>query len=116
MTRLIDMSETATTTVGVPEWELRHRLIRALEHADLKPAGMAKVLDVADTTVRNYLKGRTTPNRATLRVWALRCGVSFDWLADGTIDLTGPEGGGEQDISPTKWYAPVTYLEDRRAA
>jgi transcriptional regulator with XRE-family HTH domain len=104
------MAEQATTT-GVPTFELRHRLDLALEHAGVTPDDMAEVLGVSPTTVRNYRAGRTTPNRATLRVWALKCGVPFGWLLTGEIDLTGP---GEQGESPTKWLAPVTVLQHRR--
>jgi transcriptional regulator with XRE-family HTH domain len=64
----------------VPQFELRHRLRRALEVADVKPETMAAELGKNVTTIRNYLAGRTVPHRASLIVWALFCGVDPDWL------------------------------------
>lgn len=86
------MAEQATT--GVPQFELRHRLSLALEVGRVSPAAMAEELDVSETTIRNYRSGRTAPSRATLRVWALRCGVPFEWLVTGVIDVTDPDDGG----------------------
>lgn len=81
---------------SVPRFELRHRLDLALEHGDVSVSQMAAELGVSRNTVGNYLAGRTTPARAVLVVWAIRCGVSLDWLQTGTI---GGNGGGP-DISP----------------
>lgn len=84
--------DTATAQpAGVPTFELRHRMALALETADLSISGMANHLEVSRNTVGNYIAGRTNPTVATLRVWALRCGVPFAWLRDGTVT---PEGGG----------------------
>lgn len=79
---------------GVPAFELRHRLARALEHAGLKPEDMAVELGLGVTTIRNYLHDRTTPRRAVLLAWALRCGVPFEWLAEGTLPGPSPQDGG----------------------
>lgn len=101
------MADQATN--AVPTFELRHRLERALEWSGVTPAEMAERLEVSETTIRNYRTGRTTPTRATLRDWALMCGVPFSWLAYGEVDLTDPDGGGEQPEAQSR----CTVLELR---
>jgi transcriptional regulator with XRE-family HTH domain len=83
----------------VPQFELRHRLHRALEVADIKPETMAGQLGKSVTTIRNYLAGRTVPDRATLIVWAMLCGVDPAWL-------TGDEGEGGSPPDPTTGTRP----------
>lgn len=85
---------TQTDHGGVPAFQLKHRLSLALEIAELKPEDIAVELGLAATTVRNYLAGRTSPKRAVLVAWALRCGVPIDWLAEGVIPQTPPDDGG----------------------
>ena len=55
---------------------------------------MADELGVSLNTVYNYAGGRTRASRAVLRVWAMRCGVPFDWLEHGDHedDPTPPNG------------------------
>jgi transcriptional regulator with XRE-family HTH domain len=78
--------------VGVPAWELRHRLARALEAAGVSVDEMAAELGVHRNSVFNYTSGRRTPKRSVVRVWSLRCGVSFEWLLSGEVptDHGGP--------------------------
>lgn len=82
------MTNEVGTTV-VPVILLHHRLALALDHAGLKPGDMVRVLDVHRNTVSAYLSGRSTPSRAALALWALRCGVSFHWLLTGENPETG---------------------------
>jgi transcriptional regulator with XRE-family HTH domain len=98
---MTDMAEQASK--GAPRFELRHRLSLALEVGGVEPAEMADELGISETTIRNYRSGRTVPSRSALRVWALRCGVPFHWLATGEDDSTDPDRGSEQDVSLTKW-------------
>jgi ribosome-binding protein aMBF1 (putative translation factor) len=60
------MSEQREPT-GVPRVELRHRLGLALEYAKLSNEAMADHLGKSVTTIRNYLSGRTHPDRSTCR-------------------------------------------------
>lgn len=85
------MSEHATTG-NIPTFQQRHRLGLALESADITTDEIAVEIGKSVTTVRNYLAGRTTPGRATLIAWALRCGVPFEWLEHG-IESNGPDDG-----------------------
>jgi transcriptional regulator with XRE-family HTH domain len=108
-----DMAEQASTA-GIPTFEMRHRLSLALEASGVTAADMAVELGVSETTIRNYRAGRTTPNRSTLRVWALKCGVPLEWILTGEIDLRGP---GEQGEPPTKWLGvgQVVDINDYRS-
>jgi transcriptional regulator with XRE-family HTH domain len=72
----------------IPEVGLRQRLWLSLDYAHVKPGEMASELGVSTDTVANYVRGRTRPRLSTLKVWALRTGVPFAWLAHGTTPET----------------------------
>jgi transcriptional regulator with XRE-family HTH domain len=78
-------------SITTPQFHLGDRLRKALDHSSTSVQAMADELGVSRTTVSNYMALRTSPNRATLRVWALRCGVPFDWLAHGIEHPNGPD-------------------------
>jgi transcriptional regulator with XRE-family HTH domain len=54
---------------------------------------MADYLGVARNTVSTWINGRIAPSKQTLRLWALRSGVPFDWLSGGE-DLPIPTRTG----------------------
>lgn len=81
---------------NIPTFELRHRLELAMEAAGLKPEDMAVTLELAPTTIRNYLSGRTRPSKGAVTEWALRCGVDRDWLWKGEASNPGPGQGVSQ--------------------
>jgi len=83
--------EAAARGDDLPRFELRHRMALALEWGKVSIAAMAEELELSRYTISNYLHGRTRPSRAVLRVWAMRCGVPFDWLLTGVDppDSTG---------------------------
>lgn len=86
---------------GVPHIEPRHRMRIALEHAHVSMGEMAELLEVSGNTVGNYLAGRSVPSAATLRVWAMRCGVPLDWIRYGTEN--DDDGGPGLGVPPTAW-------------
>jgi transcriptional regulator with XRE-family HTH domain len=93
------MTNTSTqTAVGVPQWDVTDRLRKSLRTGKVSVQEMAELLGVDRKTVGNYLNGRTGPSVATLRVWAMRCGVRFDWLRDGVVDLRTPDPVPGQEI------------------
>lgn len=102
------MSQMSNTSPGPIEWDLTDRLAKSLKVGGVGKREMAEHLGVARNTVTNYLSGRTTPTVSTLRVWALRCGVPFEWLRDGVdppANPSGPDGTTSGlPVSPTKWY------------
>jgi transcriptional regulator with XRE-family HTH domain len=42
---------------------------------------MADYLGVAPTTVSTWINGRNRPSPSTIRLWAMSCGVAYEWLA-----------------------------------
>jgi transcriptional regulator with XRE-family HTH domain len=66
----------------VPEWTLADRLRKARLHAGLEQADLAREIGIGRSTIVNYEAGKTEPSRPVLLSWALRCGVSFEWLAE----------------------------------
>jgi transcriptional regulator with XRE-family HTH domain len=76
---------TVSPAVGiVPEWTIGDRLRKARELTGLEKAEFAAQLDVSRNTITNYEQGKVKPRTVVLRAWAMRCGVSLEWLRDGT--------------------------------
>ena len=75
------MSETQT----VPEWDLADRMRKALRVSGRSVQEMADYLEVAPTTVSTWINGRNRPSPATLRLWAIQCEVSYEWLVSGGL-------------------------------
>lgn len=67
----------------VPEFDLADRMRKALRTAGVGSTEIADYLGVARATVSNWINGHVTPSKQTLRLWAMRTGVSFDWLQTG---------------------------------
>lgn len=77
----------------VPAWDMADRLAKSLRVADMTAGEMADYLEVHRNTVGAWLKGRSEPKRPQLIAWALRTGLSYDWIKDGTEpDSGGPDG------------------------
>lgn len=69
---------------------------KALVHADVGVQEMADYLDVSRNAVSTWINGRIVPSTQTLRLWALRTGVPYEWLRTGNAPESsgdGPEGG-----------------------
>lgn len=78
----------------MPEWDIADRLAKALRHADVDKHEMADYLGVHRNTVSAYVNGRTSVDKRTLRLWAMRCGVDLGWLETGKAPRPGgPDGG-----------------------
>lgn len=67
----------------VPQFDLADRMRKALRTSGVGVVEMADYLGVARGTVGNWISGRITPSKQSLRLWALRTGVDFDWLQTG---------------------------------
>ncbi len=104
------MSE-QTNSQHVPAWDTADRMRKALRESGVGVQEMADYLGVARNTVSTWINGRIEPSRQTLRLWALRCGVSYDWLTTGTAAPEPPRGvtvntrccGGPAE-TPTRRY------------
>lgn len=85
---------------GVPEWDLPDRMRKALRHAQIETQEMARYLGVSRTSVSNWVNGHNRPSRPALRLWALRCGVPYEWLAEGVNP--GRESGNLRSRTPLR--------------
>ncbi|MFF1531526.1 helix-turn-helix domain-containing protein [Cellulomonas sp. NPDC058312] len=56
---------------------------KSLRHAGLSAGEMAEFLGVARESVGRWLSGARNPSVQTLRLWASRTGVSYEWLRSG---------------------------------
>ena len=65
----------------VPELDTADRMRVAIRHAGIGVGEMAGYFGVTAHTVGAWVNGRNRPTVQTLRLWALRTGVSFEWLA-----------------------------------
>jgi transcriptional regulator with XRE-family HTH domain len=63
-----------------PEFNLGDRMRKAMRDAGMSPQVMAEYLGCSRTSVSNWTCSRITPDTRTLRLWALRTGVSYGWL------------------------------------
>jgi transcriptional regulator with XRE-family HTH domain len=77
------MTELATQRPEVPPWTLGWRLLRALAWAGLTAEQMADELGIHRTTVSRWTHDRGRPTKGYLKLWALRCGVPYEWLVSG---------------------------------
>lgn len=85
-------------------WDLADRLRKALRVSGVGVGEMATELAVSRNTVGNYINGHTEPNRATLRVWALRTGIPIEWILTGEIPGDDGDTPGGLGKPSTKWY------------
>lgn len=85
---------------------------------------MAAYLDVSRNSVGAWINGRTPPSSQTIRLWALRTGVPYEWLKTG-IDPhpEGPDGGESVELprvdsnhQPAGYLAGIPGYPTRRAA
>ena len=68
---------------AVPPIEMRHRLRIAREWAGLDQGGLADRMGVSRSTVSNAERTRVSPQRSTINLWAMACGVQAQWLRTG---------------------------------
>ena len=96
----------------VPAWDTADRMRKALRVADIGVQEMADYLGVSRTSASNWINGRIEPSVQTLRLWAIRCGVPFEWLASG-----GPNGrGGTRAQLRRGFRTTPTWIFRRRQA
>ena len=86
----------STSPVNVEDlaFDTADRMRRALRVSHLGVNDMAEYLDVSRTSVSNWINGRIMPTTQTMRLWALRTGVPFEWLKTGKAPTlpSGPFG------------------------
>lgn len=90
---------TSTDGLAAFQWDLADRLGKSLRVADMSAQDMADYLEVHRNTVGSWINGRTAPNGAILRLWAMRTGAPYRWLRYGEKPSGPPHptNGGEWD-------------------
>ena len=79
---------------NIPQFDLADRLRKALRVADVPVQEIADYLGVSRNTVGSWINGRVVPQTAFIRLWAMRTGVPFEWLATGeSPHPDNPDGG-----------------------
>lgn len=80
----------APAAVAVPQWDRADRMRKALRHAGAGVQEIADYLGVSRNTVSTWINGRIDPSVQTLRLWALRCGVPYEWICHGDLAPCAP--------------------------
>lgn len=91
------MSEPTSAQLRVPVWDVADRMRKALREEDVSVQEMADYLGVKRNTVGTWINGRIQPSTQTLRLWALRCGVDYEWLARGAAERHVPAARAGND-------------------
>lgn len=80
---------TETTYTGPPPrtndelaMDLADRLNKSLRLSGISVQEMAQYLEVHRSTISTWLSGKNKPSPATLRLWAMRTNVPYQWLRD----------------------------------
>lgn len=85
-------------TADMLEFDEPDRIRKALRLSGLSVGEMAEYLGVKPETCSRYINGRAKIPLQTMRLWALRTGVPFEWLKTGKIPR--PNGPGEGLLLP----------------
>lgn len=97
------------TSSGIdPEWDIADRMRKALRHSDIGVQEMAAYLGVARNTVGTWINGRIEPSKQTLRLWALRCGVTYEWLT-GETPSPGPGLPAAESPVSIRWCPDTRF-------
>ena len=76
---------------SVPTFDRSDRMRKALQVADVGVQQMADYLGVSRASVGNWINGKVTPSKQTMRLWSLRTGVPLVWLETGQAPaMPGP--------------------------
>jgi transcriptional regulator with XRE-family HTH domain len=84
----------STDGVAIPEWDLADRLSKSLRVAGMTAQEMADYLEVHRNSVSAWMNGRIMPSGQTIRLWALRTGVPYEWVRNGVNPSDSPDGPG----------------------
>jgi transcriptional regulator with XRE-family HTH domain len=80
---------TEEATARIPAWDTADRMRKALRDSGIGVQEIADYLGVSRGAVGTWINGRVVPSTQTLRLWAIRCAVSFEWLTGGDIRTPG---------------------------
>lgn len=104
-------------TASVPQWDVADRMRKAMRESGVGVQEIADYLGVARSTVSTWINGRIEPSKQTLRLWALRCGVSYEWLETGRTPTTwGDDSGQPLPAAEAEVMASVTKVSHKYPA
>ena len=83
---------TAHTPRTIPEFTLGDRLRKARELTGLSVRRFAEEIGVSHGTITNAEGDRRAVRPITIKAYAMKTGVPFEWLATGVMP-NGPEDG-----------------------
>lgn len=89
-------------SASVPEWDLADRMRKSLRVAGIGVQEIAEYLGVGRNTVSTWINGKIVLSVQTQRLWALRCGVAYEWIASGVTPPRPPGGDGQAVPGPTQ--------------
>mgnify|MGYP000871544667 CR=1 FL=1 len=91
------MSEQSSNEYHVPQWTIHDRLRKAREDAGFTQADLAALIEVSENTIGNCETGATkNPRRIVVGRWAWATKVPVEWLRDGVVPPTSPDGDSTQ--------------------
>jgi transcriptional regulator with XRE-family HTH domain len=77
------MTNAAYNFGNVPEWDMTDRLRKSLREAGMTSGQMADYLGIARETISTWLNDKHKPSASHIKLWALRTGVPYEWIATG---------------------------------
>lgn len=94
----------------IPPITLAMRLRIAREYAGLDQGELSERTQLARNTVSRAERGTTAPNRTTVIIWAMACGVDAHWLLTGETN-TAPSPDDDGAVAPArpKGLEPLTF-------
>lgn len=90
----------------VPEWTVADRLRKARESAGLEQRQLADRAGISRATISAAENG-SRPARATMRLWAMACGVPLSWIETGRARPTASTLRARQGTLRTARIAAV---------
>ena len=73
--------QTVPVHTHTPSFDEADRLRKALRESGVSVQEMAEYLGVSRNTVSRWINGAVPPKAHVMRLWALRTGVPYEWLA-----------------------------------
>lgn len=87
----------------------------ALRDAGVSVGEMADYLELNRNTLGGWMNGRHRPSTGVLRLWALRCGVPFEWLKTGRYPATDHKADRIAPVIPLFQPGPIPTDEGAEA-
>lgn len=74
----------------------------------------AQKVGISRVTVRNVESGKSKPQQATLKMWALATGVNYEWLLTGKTPPPG-QGDGVAEGAPSRIRTDDLFFKSRQS-